>query len=254
MTGNVICDLDGVVYRGKEAVAGSGVALAALEGAGWKIVFSTNNSSRTPDHVAERIGSITGYMALPEQVVTSAAAAADLLRSSRPRSFVLGGAGVTYALEKVGIPVTRVGSEAEAVVVGLATALTYDWLREAATAVLRGARLVATNSDPTYPAEDGLWPGAGAIVAAVETASGATAEVAGKPFPPMRDLIRKQLGPGPVWVVGDRPDTDLAMALGEPGWHTALVLTGVATREQQIDPAPDLIAADLAEVARTLLG
>ena len=254
MTGNAICDLDGVVYRGMEAVAGSGVALAAMEAAGWKVIFSTNNSARTPEEVASRIGSITGYMALPEQVVTSAAAAADLLSDSKPRCFVLGGPGVTGALEEAGIPVTRLGFEAEAVVVGLATTLTYDWLQEASTAVMRGARLVATNNDPTYPVEGGLWPGAGSIVAAVETASGATAEVAGKPFPPMRALIRKRLGPGPVWVIGDRPDTDLAMALGEPGWRTALVLTGVATRDQHIHPAPDLVANDLAEVARTLLG
>lgn len=253
MIGNVICDLDGVVYRGLDAVPGSAEALAALDGAGWKIIFSTNNSARTPEEVAERIGSITGYMARPDQVVTSAAAAADLLSASKPRTFVLGGVGVTAALEIVGIPVTTLGSEAGAVVVGLATALTYDWLREAASAVMRGARLVATNNDPTYPVEEGLWPGAGAIVAAIETATGVKAEVAGKPFPPMRNLIRKRLGPGPVWVVGDRPDTDLALAFFEPGWHGALVLSGVATQGQDIHPAPDLVASDLAEVARTLL-
>jgi HAD superfamily hydrolase (TIGR01450 family) len=253
VSGNVVCDLDGVVYRGNEPVPGSAIALAALDAAGWKIIFSTNNSSRTPEEVAGRIGSITGYDARPEQVVTSAAAAADLLSESKPRTFVLGGFGVTAALEQEGIPVTRVGLEASAVVVGLATALTYDWLREAAAAVMRGARLVATNDDPTFPAEDGLWPGAGSILAAVETASGVKAEVAGKPFPPMRKLIHKRLGPGPVWVVGDRADTDLALAAAEPGWRSALVLTGVSAG-QNLDEAPDLVASDLAEVARVLIG
>jgi ribonucleotide monophosphatase NagD (HAD superfamily) len=118
---------------------------------------------------------------------------------------------------------------------------------------MRGARLIATNDDPTFPTEAGLWPGAGAILAAVERATGVVAEVAGKPFPPMRRLIHQNLGPGPVWVVGDRPDTDLALATAEPGWRSALVLTGVSAG-QTLDQAPDLVADDLAEVARILLG
>lgn len=253
MSGNLICDLDGVVYRGLDPVPGSATALAALESAGWRIIFCTNNSARTPEEVAERILSITGYESRPEQVITSAAAAADMLAASKPPTFVLGGVGVTSALERADIPVTRVGSEARAVVVGLATGLTYDWLREASSAAMHGARLVATNDDPTFPAEDGLWPGAGSILAAVERASGVMAEVAGKPYPPMRKLLHKHLGNGPVWVVGDRPDTDLALAAAEPGWRSALVLTGVSTGET-FDEAPDLVASDLAEVARILLG
>jgi HAD superfamily hydrolase (TIGR01450 family) len=253
MSGNLICDLDGVVYRGRDPVPGSAAALAALEAAGWRIIFCTNNSARTPEEVAERIRGITGYEGRPDQVITSAAAAAGLLTESKPPTFVLGGEGVRSALEKEGIPVTAVGSEAGAVVVGLATGLTYDWLREASSAVMRGARLIATNDDPTFPAEDGLWPGAGSIVAAVERATGVMAEVAGKPFPPMRRLLHQNLGPGPVWVVGDRPDTDLALASVEPGWRSALVLTGVSAG-RNLDPAPDLVAADLAEVARILVG
>lgn len=253
MSGNLVCDLDGVVYRGREPVPGSATALAALEAAGWTIIFCTNNSARTPEDVAERIRRITGYGSRADQVITSAAAAAALLTESRPPTFVLAGDGVRVALEKEGVPVTSVGSEAGAVVVGLATGLTYDWLREASSAVMRGARFIATNDDPTFPAEDGLWPGAGSIVAAVERASGTLAEVAGKPFPPMRRLIRQHLGPGPVWVVGDRPDTDLALASAEPGWRSALVLTGVSTG-QNLDPSPDLVADDLAGVARILIG
>ena len=253
MSGNLICDLDGVVYRGMDPIPGSATALAAMEAAGWRIIFCTNNSARSPEEVADRIRSITGYEGRAEQVITSAAAAADLLVETRPLTFVLGGDGVTAALESEGIPVTLVGSEAGAVVVGLATGLTYDWLREASSAVMRGARLIATNDDPTFPAEDGLWPGAGSIVAAVERATGVVAEVAGKPFPPMRRLIHKYLGQGPVWVVGDRPDTDLALASAEPGWRSALVLTGVSAGKD-LDPAPDLVASDLAEVARILLG
>jgi 4-nitrophenyl phosphatase len=253
-SGNLICDLDGVVYLGSVEVPRSGVALAALEAAGWNIIFCTNNSSRSPEDVATRIASIAGYQARPEQVLTSGAAAALLLGESKPLTFVLGGEGVSAALKMEGVPLTLNASEAGAVVVGLATGLTYEWLRDAASAVMRGARFIATNHDPTYPTEDGLWPGAGAIVAAVETATGVKAEVAGKPFAPMRSLIRRSLGPGPVWVVGDRADTDLALAWAEPGWQTALVLSGVTAGPIGIEPVPEIVAPDLAEVARLLIG
>jgi HAD superfamily hydrolase (TIGR01450 family) len=253
MVGNVICDLDGVVYRGTASVPGSAAALAKFRVAGWRILFCTNNSSRTPEDVAARIFSITGFEATPEEVVTSAAAAARLLSIERPPTFVLGGDGVTQALRKREIPIAESGREARAVVVGLATGLTYGWLREASNAVRGGARFIATNHDATYPAEDGFWPGAGAIMAAVEVASGVRAEVAGKPFPPMRDLLKESLVPGPVWVVGDRPDTDLGLTEAEPGWRSALVLTGVANSGDGVEPAPDLVAADLAAVAEVLL-
>lgn len=253
MTGNVICDLDGVVYRGREPVPGSAASLERLRTAGWHVVFCTNNSSRTPEDVAARIRSIAGFEATPDQVVTSAAAAARLLAAQRPPTFVLGGEGVTDALLKAGIPLVTSAAEAEAVVVGLAIGLTYQWLREAADAVRKGARLIATNNDATYPAEDGLWPGAGAIVAAVEVASGGKAQVAGKPFDPMRELLREVLHPGLVWVVGDRADTDLEMAVAEPEWRSALVLTGVAISGDGMVPQPDLVAPDLPGVVDHLL-
>jgi len=253
LIGNLICDLDGVVYKGTESVPGSAEALATLDAAGWKILFATNNSSRPPDDVAGLIKSIVGYPARSEQVLTSAAAAASLLAGTKPKTFVLGGPGIISALERDHVPVTQKWSEADAVVVGLASGLTYDWLRDTVSAVMRGARLIATNNDATYPTENGLWPGAGSILAAVETAAGVKAEVAGKPFPPMRSLIHGNLGPGPVWVVGDRPDTDLALAWAEPGWKAALVLSGVSSGDENLDPAPDLVAPDLAEVARLLL-
>lgn len=253
MAGNLICDLDGVVYRGREPVKGSATALTMLRDAGWRILFCTNNSSKTPEDVAQRITAITGFQALPQTVVTSAAAAARLLSGTRPPTFVLGGEGVTDALEKYEIPIVVSGREAAAVVVGLATGLTYSWLREAADAVRAGARFIATNHDATYPAEDGFWPGAGSIMAAVEVASGVKAEVAGKPFEPMRDLLKESLGPGVVWVVGDRPETDIGLAAEEPDWRSALVLTGVVTSAKGVEPVPDLVAQDLAEVAEVLL-
>ena len=251
-SGNLICDLDGVVYLGSEPIAGSADALTELSGAGWNILMCTNNSTRSSDEVAERVRQITGFPARPDAILTSAQAAAHMLAITRPHCFVLGGAGIVDALKAADIPVVESAEGAEAVVVGLATDLTYNWLREAVTAVIKGARLIATNLDSTYPTEHGLWPGGGAIVAAVEAATGVKAEPAGKPWAPMRELVAKHLVPGPVWVAGDRPETDLALATGT-NWKTALVLSGVTTTSTKLAMEPDLVAADLAEVGRFLL-
>lgn len=249
---NLVCDLDGVVYLGGRAIPGSAEALKELTESGWQVVFCTNNSSRTPTQVAAKLADVTGFEAEPSQVITSAQAAATLLASQRPPTLVLGGDGIREALTEVGIRLVERAVEAEAVVVGLALDLSYSSLREAVRAVVGGARLIATNLDATYPSEDGPWPGGGAIVAAVETASGVKAEPAGKPWPPMRALIQARLAPGSVWVVGDRPDTDLALAR-EAGWSAALVLSGVTRPDDDIRPAPDLVVADLAEAARRIM-
>ena len=250
--GNLICDLDGVVYLGSKPIPGSAGALSALTAAGWNILMCTNNSSRSPGEVAERIHDVTGFRIRPESVLTSAQAAAFMLAPFKPRCFVLGGSGIVDALASADIPVVESAEGAEAVVVGLTTDLTYSWLREAVTAVFQGARLIATNLDTTFPTESGLWPGGGAIVAAVETATGVKAEPAGKPWPPMRELVAKYLVPGPVWIAGDRPDTDLALAEGTD-WKTALVLSGVTPASAEVETAPDLVAPDLATVGRFLL-
>ena len=253
MSGNVICDLDGVVYRGNTAIAGAAEALLELQEAGFNLLFCTNNSSRTPSEVATVIESLTGLRASPRQILGSAAAAATLLAAEKPLTYVMGGNGILEALAAVGVETTEVGVQARAVVVGIDLALSYERLRQASQAAANGARFIATNDDPTYPAEDGFWPGAGSILAAVEAASGRKAEVAGKPHLPMRDLIRSCLVPGPVWVVGDRPDTDLAMAEAEQGWRSILVLTGVVADPEGVTPAPDLVCENLAVAASAIL-
>ena len=129
------------------------------------------------------------------------------------------------------------------VVVGFHRDFDYGRLQAASAAVRGGARLLATNDDATYPTPEGLIPGGGAILAAVKTASGVEAEVAGKPYRPMADLLRARIGPKGV-MVGDRPDTDGRFAV-TLGYRFALVLTGV-TAALPVEPEPDLVAADLA--------
>jgi HAD superfamily hydrolase (TIGR01450 family) len=245
--GNIVCDLDGVVYLAGTGIPGAGEALRTLEERGYRVVFATNAPIRTAAEVAGHIRVVSGYGARPEQVVTSAMAAAGMLRPEDGPVLVVGEAGLGATLRRAGLAITADPGVARSVVVGLDRQLRYEQLRDATSAVLNGARLVACNRDPTYPTEAGLLPGGGAIVAAVEAATGRVAEVAGKPCPPMAAAVRRALGPGPTWVVGDRPETDLALGKSE-GWSTVLVLTGVTVEAAAVPEGlrPDLVLPSLA--------
>lgn len=243
----LICDLDGVVYLGDEEIAGAGAALGRLADAGWNIVFCTNNSTRTPTESADKIRRITGFGATGDMVATSAQAVATLLDGDSS-VLVLGGRGIEDAVVERGSRVVGRWQDADTVVVGLDHGLTYERLSSAVLAVANGARFLASNHDPTYPTPEGLRPGAGAIVAAVHTATGVEPVVAGKPNAPMRQLLAAR-AQGEVWIVGDRDDTDLAMGRAE-GWNTAHVRTGVAGTPEE---PPTVEAADLAALADHLL-
>jgi glycerol-1-phosphatase len=250
----VCCDLDGVVWRGDTPVPGSAGAIDALRAAGWRIAFTTNNSSlRIVDYV-KRLADC-GIAADPDEVCTSAQAAALLVSTQLPVDAAVlasAGPGVVEALEERGL---RVVAEppADAVVVGFHRDFDFDGLTRAADAVRAGARYVATNLDPTYPVQGGMIPGAGSLAAAVSTASGRRPEVAGKPAAPMADLVRARYGDTGV-VVGDRPSTDGAFAAAL-GWPFALVLSGVAGSvggEPVPEPPPPFVAADLAHLVPML--
>lgn len=255
---SIVCDLDGVLYLASEAVPGAGEALQALAGAGIELWFVTNNSTRTADDTAAKISLRTGYPASPGQVVTSAMATAEHLRHDIASAMVLGGDGLVRELTAAGIVVLDpsdvpegVPAEVDAVVVGLDLHLTYGRLAAATAAVRAGARLVASNIDATFPTPQGLAPGAGSMVAAVERATDRTAEPCGKPQQPMLRFLADRIAPGPVLVVGDRLDTDLALGWAA-GWATALVLTGVATVDDSQDPRIDLVLGSIAELPAAL--
>lgn len=239
----VLCDLDGVVYRGSKPIPGVGEALERLLGSVESVQFITNNSTRTPDDAADKITRLTGVHVRGEQVITSGQAAMALLDESDGPVFVVGEQGLRDAVEAVGLGLTEDPESARSVVVGLTRSLTYDILHDAMRAVRSGARFVATNTDPTFPTEEGLAPGCGAIVAAIAAASGAQPEVAGKPHAAMRDLIKSRVN-GRVWVIGDRLDTDIALAASEPGWRSVLVLTGITDRNAADGSAADHVVDD----------
>ena len=241
----VICDIDGVVYRGDKLLPGSDTALQRLVTAGVDLYFATNNSTKTPTTVAERISTMTGVDISADSIVTSSEAAVEMLEDGERPVMVLGSDGITTALAEAGIEVTDDPLEARALLVGLDWDLSYARLTKAADAVRAGARFIATNTDPTYPVVGGLLPGGGAMVAAVQATTGVIPEVAGKPHQPMRELLRAR-GIGAAWVIGDRVDTDIALAEAEPDWTSILVLTGVTSADEAFEAdhvVPDLAAA-----------
>jgi glycerol-1-phosphatase len=249
--GGVVLDLDGVVYVGDQAVPAAPAALEELRGLGVRLAFVTNNSYRPPGQVVERLGRL-GVKAAPEEVLTSAQAAVRLLGGGqgldRKAVLVLGGPGLRQALEAAGARLvdTEQWRQAEVVVVGFDPDLTYGRVKAAALAIRAGARFVGSNPDPTLPAPDGLWPGAGATLAMLQAATGVRPEVAGKPEPALFETAAAAIGPGPYLMVGDRADTDLDGAQ-RLGWATALVLSGVARPADLPDLAvvPDHLLADV---------
>jgi HAD superfamily hydrolase (TIGR01450 family) len=242
-------DLDGVVWLADQAVTGSAEAIARLRAAGHEVGFVTNNSfapRREVEAKLARLGIDPG-----DHVVTSAMAAAGLVRGGET-VLLCGGPGAREELEARGATVVEKG-EADAVVVGFNPRFDYAILTAASAAVRAGARLIGTNDDATYPTPDGVIPGGGSLLAAVAYASSATPVVAGKPYPPMVDLVRARVGGEGVFV-GDRPDTDgrFGVALG---YRFALVLSGVTSaRDLPVQPRPDLVADDLATLVTGELG
>ncbi len=257
-----ILDLDGVVWLSERPIPGSIEAIAALRDAGHRVMFLTNNAGPTVADLVAKLCDM-GVPAEPDELVTSAQAAASLLDPGTT-ALLCAGPGVREALEARGVEVVREG-DADAVVVGFHRDFDYHRLTAAFLAVHHGARLIGTNDDTTYPTPDGPIPGGGAILAAVAAAAGIEPEVAGKPYAPMAALLATRLeGPGrdgsghsedgrDSILVGDRPSTDGLMArrLELP---FALVLSGV-TGEEAIptDDPPDYVVPDLATLVKQLL-
>jgi len=251
--GTIVLDVDGVILLGGEAIEGSGAALHSLSDDGYRLIVATNNATRTPLQAADRIGRVCGYRPNPDLVVTSSVAAAGLIGREDQPVLAVAEEGMAETLRLAGIEVTTDPFAAATVMVGLDRGFTYARLAEAASAVIRGARFIGTNSDPTFPTPRGPEPGAGSLVAAVACASSTTPEVAGKPYRPMLDAVRRLLGDGPVWMVGDRPDTDLAFARAG-GWGSVLTLSGVTATADHVpeELTPDIVVGSLAELPETL--
>ncbi|MCU4184746.1 HAD-IIA family hydrolase [Acidiferrimicrobium sp. IK] len=245
-----VLDLDGVVWLAGRPIPGSPEAVARIRDAGHRVAFVTNNAGPTIGEHADALRR-AGVDARPDEVVSSAQAAASLLEPGTTAAAV-GGPGVSEALAERGVAVVHPGSGPDAVVVGRAPVLDYDELAAASSAIRGGARFVATNTDATFPTPDGLLPGAGAVIAFLTVSSGVQPTVAGKPHQAVADLVRDRFGPVGI-MVGDRLDTDgrFAALIAAP---FGLVLTGV-TRPDEVptDPAPAVVGDDLSALTDAVL-
>jgi glycerol-1-phosphatase len=211
-----ILDLDGCVWVGGEPTPGVIDALEEMRVAGKRLAFATNNAYESGEDLVAQLWKI-GVRASLRDVVTVGGAMQHVLAETRTgrTAFVIGTPSMHRHVAGAGLKVlnaTDLASRAEVVVVAGMTDLVYDDLRVAVQAVLRGADLIATARDPTYPQPDGPWPGTGALLAAIEYATGRTAQIVGKPEPQLFHTALDRLGTGRTLVVGDRVGSDLAAA------------------------------------------
>ncbi|MEO8251374.1 MAG: HAD-IIA family hydrolase [Chloroflexota bacterium] len=268
----VIFDLDGVIYRGLQPVAGAASLVAALRRQGTHIRFATNNSMATRATYVERLAEM-GIPSEVDEIVTSTSATIDHLQAHMPdvrTVLAVGAAGMLDELRAAGFEAIAAGEAVDAaygggplpaaydaVVAGLDLGFDYLRLAAATTALRAGSRFIATNADVRYPTPTGFLPGAGSIVAALRVASGVEPLVIGKPEPGIFQAILEQAGVarGDAVAIGDNPDADM-VAAHRAGIASILVLTGVAdaaiadalTGERR----PDHVASDPAGVAALL--
>jgi len=247
----VVADMDGVIWRGDEVLPGAAAFFQYINGR-LPYVFATNNSSRTAAYYIDKLNKL-GIPAAPGQIISSAIATAGYLAKRYPphsQMYVVGGVGIKEALRQHGFVLTNAPRNTPtAVVVGIDREITYEKLKMAIMHVHRGAALFGTNADKTIPVPDGLAPGAGSILAAIEAGAGVSATVIGKPASPMFEIAleRLQTQPEETLMIGDRLETDIEGAQ-RLRMKTALVLSGVTTDAAIMDAKPDFIFQDLAEL------
>ncbi|WP_313818145.1 HAD-IIA family hydrolase [Citricoccus sp.] len=254
----VLCDLDGVVYAGTEAIDGAVPTLRELGRRGVPVVYVTNNASRSPESVADHLCGL-GLEVTGDQVFGSAAAGVTLLNQELSRTgtrptadatssggrpapakvLVVGSDYLRHLVSEAGHRVVATAAERpDAVIQGFDPSVSWADLAQAAYALNGGARWIATNADLTIPRAEGIAPGNGALIEAVSHATGTRPLAAGKPEPVLFRLAARAVGARQPLVVGDRLDTDI-LGGNRAGFTTALVLTGVDTEATAAAAPPD---------------
>jgi len=255
-----VFDMDGVLWEGNRALDGLTDMFDWLHGQGIPYILATNNSSKTPADYVTKLAGMDVHGVDESRIVTSSIATAAYLAKRYPagtKVHVLGMNGLRHALQEVGFDVDDEALEVEVVVSGIDFELTYEKLKQAALRLHSDAAFICTNPDKTFPSTEGIIPGAGSLLAALETASGRQATVIGKPHAPMYQIALERLGTAPAetLMVGDRLDTDIdgALAMGMP---TALLFSGVTTPEMLITSPiqPDVAYEDMPSLVRAWAG
>lgn len=247
----LLVDLDGVVWIGREMVPGAAEALSKLLANGKELVFVTNNSVKRPCEYAARLRD-AGIDIADERVLTGGAATARLAAQRVGHggtAYVIGAPGFKETVAAAGLKLLdgEAAHSADAVIVSAHREFDYAELFTATRALQADAALFGTSRDPTLPMPGGAWPGTGATLAAVETASGKVAEIGGKPEPHLLEQARALIpNAGRVAIVGDRIASDIEGGR-RAGLATVLVLTGASMRAdaEAATPPPDHVIDDL---------
>jgi NagD protein len=253
MAHGFLIDMDGVMYRGNQPIPGAIEFVRRLLDDQIPFLFLTNNSQRTKRDVVAKLHRM-GIPVTEKHVFTSAIATAQYLASQTPRgtAFVIGEGGLTNALHEYDFSI--VDNDPDYVVVGEGRTMTLELIEKAVKLIGRGAKLIATNMDPSCPTEGGVRPGCGAIVAMLEAATGKKAFSLGKPSPVMFRAARKELGlrTAETIMIGDTMETDILGAT-QMGYFSVLVLSG-GTRKDELSNfsyRPDLVVSSVADLLET---
>jgi 4-nitrophenyl phosphatase len=245
---SLIIDMDGVLYRGRERLPGARAFLAYLVEQEVPFILGTNNSTLTPQEYVTKLAAMDIGIS-PERILTSGQASALYLAkvaSPGARVYAIGEDGLFAALKEQGFRLTD--EDVRYVVVGMDRKLTWDKLRIATLAIRAGATFIGTNPDTTLPTEEGLVPGNGANLAALEVATEVTPLIIGKPQPTLLELAMEKMGVGKkgTAMVGDRLETDI-LGGKNAGLTTVLVLSGI-TQPEELEGSPyrpDLVFQDI---------
>ena len=254
----LIIDMDGVLWAGDNPMPGLTEFFDRLNDRGMRYVLATNNAMKTPEQYVSKLAKM-GVSASREQIIGSGLAAALYLKQHAPagaKVFPIGGDGVTQALLDNGFRLVGLyEKDADYVICGMDHGLTWDKLATATLNIRAGAQFIGTNPDTSLPTEHGLTHGNGAILAALQAATGVAPLIIGKPEPIMYQLAmdRLQSSPATTVAVGDRLDTDILGAV-RAGIRSILVLTGASTREHLagLDYGPTWVMEDIREITATL--
>ena len=264
----LIIDMDGVLWHGQNAIPGLVEFFQALEELKISFILATNNASSTPDQYVKKIAEM-GVSVNKNQILTSGIATAlylsEKVNPANTRVFVVGEEGATQPLIDQGFTLTGlyevnkdsdiVKNGADFVVCGKDHTLTWDKLATATLNIRGGAQFIGTNGDTTLPTELGITHGNGAILAALEVATGVKPTIIGKPEPIMYQQALALLNAEPTATVaiGDRLDTDILGAV-RTGIRSVMVLTGVSTQDdlKDSDFQPTWVMSDIGELTKAL--
>jgi len=249
---HLVIDMDGVLYRGDEPLPRLHDFFAFMRQKPIPFILATNNSTRTAQQYVDKLARM-GVEISPDEVLSSGQTLARFLAGEYPagtRVHVFGMQALKDVMTQEGFVVAD--EDVDLVVASMDKEVTYDKLKRAALLIRGGARFYATNLDPTVPTEEGMAPGTGSLIMAIQTATAVVPTATGKPESAMFNLAMAQMGAKPetTAMIGDRLDTDI-LGAQRAGLTSIFVLSGSNTRTEAEAFNPDFIFEDIADLLNT---